>query len=87
MSAQPRVTTPVDNRALLAAIGHRRVRNVAAESGQYAEALFAVVLERKARGESWDESEWNAVLVELDASALTIAEFLQAEHDRKAVRQ
>lgn len=81
MSAQ-RVAAPVDNRALLAQIGHRLVRKVAAEVGPHAEALFAVVCERKPIGVSWHESEWNELLEELDNSDLTIAEFLAREHAR-----
>jgi len=81
MSAQPQ-TGPTDNRALLSSIGHRRVRVVAAEIGQFADALLAVVLERKPAGEPWGSQEWADVLDELDTSELSIAEFLQAEHTR-----
>jgi hypothetical protein len=79
MSAQPQIR-PTDHRALLASIGSRRVRNVAAEVSPFAEALFNVVAERKPRGESWHSDEWAALLDELDTSTLTVSEFLAAEH-------
>src|SRR5690242_2714628 len=52
---QPKLT---DNRALLASIGHRRVRTVAAEISPYAEALYGVVCERKPVGVAWQHDEW-----------------------------
>jgi len=85
--SQLRATTAaVDNRALLASIGHRRVRNVAAEVSQYAEALYNVVAERKPIGEAWASDEWDALLEELDNSELTVQEFLVAEHTRAKCR-
>lgn len=76
MSAQPHLT---DNRALLATIGHRLVRAVASETTPYSAALFGVVLQRQ---REWSSSEWQAALVELDESALTVSQFLTAEHQR-----
>jgi len=73
---------PTDKRALLASIGHRQVRNVVGEAGQYAEALFAVIRERKPITEAWHYYEWLALLAELDKSELTVHEFLVAEHAR-----
>jgi hypothetical protein len=77
---------PVDNRALLASIGHRRVRIVAGEVSRYAEALYAIVCERRPIGEGWTEGDWQLVLDELDTCDLTVREFLAAEHARKATR-
>jgi hypothetical protein len=81
MQAQ-RQTSPTDHRALLASIGSRRVRNVAAEVSPFAEALFHVVAERKPRGESWHSDEWAALLDELHTSDMTVGQFLAAEHAR-----
>lgn len=69
-----------DNRALLATIRGRLVRVIANQDSQYAEALFAVVRERS---RSWTSDEWDGALAELDASALTIEAFLNAEHARR----
>jgi hypothetical protein len=70
----------VDKRALLHTISHRAVRVVAAESTPYAEALFGVLLERF--GPRVDQDEWNAALAELDASELTVGEWLGREPRR-----
>lgn len=71
-----------DHRALLHVVGHRKVRAVANEIGQYAEALYAVIADRKPRGVGWPREEWEALLEELDKSTMTVAEFLAAEHVR-----
>jgi hypothetical protein len=73
-----------DNRALLASIGSRRVRYVAGEISPFAAALLAVLLERKPREERWTDPEWQAAVEELETSDLTVAQFLAAEHARKA---
>ena len=72
-------STPIDHRALLHTAGHRLVRAVAAEATPYADALFAIV---RQRSREWQSEEWEAVLAELDASAMTLSEFLEAEHAR-----
>lgn len=76
------VTAPVDNRALLHTIGHRKVSAVADEVSDFSQALFNVVAERRPRNVAWTEGDWQAVLDELDASDLTIVEFLASEHAR-----
>jgi len=76
--SQPSVVT-VDHRALLHTVGHRLVRAVAGEDTPYANALFAIV---RQRNREWQSEEWEVVLAELDASALTVSEFLEAEHAR-----
>jgi hypothetical protein len=72
----PRV---VDNRALLASIGNRRVRYVVGENSPYGAALLAVAFERKP---NWQDSDWAAVVEELETCDLTIAQFLAVEHAR-----
>jgi hypothetical protein len=56
------------------------VRAVASESGDYADALLDVLAERQPRG--WTDEEWDAALAELNASRLTVNEFLSQEHAR-----
>lgn len=80
MNAQPQPSGPTDSRALLASIGRRMVRNVAAGDDQFAEALFAIVLERK---RSWEHGEWEATVKELDESQQTVSEWLSAERARE----
>lgn len=82
MSAQQQKAGPVDNRALLHTIGRRKVSAVANEVSDFAQALLNVVAERKPLNVGWTEGEWELVLQELDASDLTIAEFLQREYSR-----
>lgn len=69
----------LDSRALLATVGHRKVRTVAREDTPYAAALFAVVQQRQ-RG--WQTDEWEAACNELETCELSISEWLQAEHLR-----
>lgn len=69
-----------DRRALLHSVGQRLVRAVASESGDYADALLDVLAERQPRG--WTDEEWDAALAELNASRLTVNEFLSQEHAR-----
>jgi hypothetical protein len=86
VSAQPQTLGPVDNRALLSAVGHRLIRKVLDDVGPHAEALFAIICERKPIGEPWDSKEWAATIEEIEASELTVAEWLSDEHARKAKR-
>jgi hypothetical protein len=71
-----------DKRALLAQVSHRKVRALAAESNPFAAALFGVLLERKPAARAWDHAEWNAAIGELDASELTVGEWLEQEARR-----
>ena len=80
MSAQ---ITLSDNRALLHTIGRRKVSAVANEVSDFAQALFNVVAERRPRNEPWTEGDWQLVLDELDASDMTVSQFLAAEHARR----
>jgi hypothetical protein len=71
----------VGNRDRLAQIAHRKVRIVASESNEFAEALFAILRERFPSPRI-DYREWEAALAELDASDLTIGEFLELENNK-----
>ena len=79
MSAVPQAVRVVDNRALLASIGERRVRKLVGENTPYGAALLAIAFERKPR---WTDAEWAAVVDELETSDLTVAQFLALEHAR-----
>lgn len=79
MSAQPQHMGMTDHRALLATIRGRLVRAVANEDTPYATAVFEVV---KQRERTWTHDDWQAALREVDASRLTVGEFLDAEHAR-----
>lgn len=76
---------PPSAREQLAEVGHRLVRRVAHAEDGHADALFDVLAERKPDGQ-WEQSEWLAALAELDASNLTVREWLALEdHNRRTV--
>jgi hypothetical protein len=70
----------MDKRALLHTVSHRLVRVVAAESTPYALALFAIPRERFSTRIEY--REWEAALAEIDASELSVGEWLELEARR-----
>lgn len=58
---------------ILAEVAHRKVRSLVNENGEHAEALFSVIYKSQP---NWTMQDWEEALREIDASALTVREWL-----------
>ncbi len=78
-AAEVQQTPIVDKRSLLRQVWQKPVRVIAAGNDPYAAALYGVLLERRS---AWPASEWTAACDELEASTMTVRQFLESEASR-----
>ncbi len=79
MSAAASPAAIPDKRSLLRQVWQKPVRVIAAGNDPYAAALYGVLLERRS---AWPASEWAAACDELEASTMTVRQFLESEASR-----